>query len=66
MSYNTPQCPACGDELKDDGNVPDSIKDGTLHVAITCPTCETPIRVDFDDFDPITGSIAISVQVREE
>jgi len=66
MMNETLTCPACGDALEDGDEIPDSIEDGNLRVAIDCPTCVTPLRVEFDDLDPRTGDVAVSVVPREE
>ncbi|MBV0925980.1 hypothetical protein KTS45_17390 [Halomicroarcula limicola] len=66
MQYDVTECPACGNPLEEDGEIPDSIEDGSLRVAIVCPTCETPLRIEFEDLDPRTGDVAISVEPREE
>jgi len=65
MINDVPTCPACSDPLEDGNEVPDSIEDGNLRVAIDCPTCATPLRVEFDDLDPRTGDVAVSVVARE-
>ncbi|MBX0325307.1 CpXC domain-containing protein [Halomicroarcula sp. F13] len=67
MRYDVLTCPACGDPLEDDdGEIPESIQDGRLRVAVDCPTCDMPLRVDFDDLDPRTGDVAVSIETREE
>jgi hypothetical protein len=66
MFDTTPTCPECEHRLEDDGRVPNSIEDGALRVAVDCPTCDTPLRIDFDDLDTRTGDIAISVHVRDD
>ncbi|WP_424005755.1 hypothetical protein ACOZ4I_20125 (plasmid) [Haloarcula salina] len=63
--FDTPQCPECGDPLEDDDGLPDSIEDGALRVAIDCPSCGAPLAVEFDDLDPRTGDVAISIRMRE-
>jgi hypothetical protein len=64
MMYDALRCPACDEPLEEDGDVPESIEDGELRVAIDCPTCDAALRVDFDDLDPRTGDVAVSVERR--
>lgn len=63
--FDTPQCPECDAPLEDEDGLPDSIEDGALRVAIDCPTCDVPLGVEFDDLDPRTGDVSISIHVRD-
>jgi transcription elongation factor Elf1 len=62
---DTLRCPACGELLEGDaGDVPTSIDDGEIRVAVDCPACGAPLEIVIESALPEALGVDVTVEPR--
>lgn len=66
MTDEVLRCPDCGEHLEGDaGEVPVSVEDGVICVAVDCPDCGAPLTITVESALPEALGVDLSVDRRD-
>lgn len=66
MTDEVLRCPDCGELLESDaGEVPVSVEDGVIRVAVDCPDCGAPLALTVESALPEALGVDLSVDRRD-